>query len=524
MLATMLPTGETTSASLTTTPFQHMVCDPRGYGATGNGITLDSTAINNAIDYCSAHAGGTVSLTPGVYRSGTIVLKDNVDLDIEAGAVISASANLSDYSHLAHASEGRDTALIVTQNTHNVAITGQGTINGNGRAFINPNGPQWQPSFDISLTRQGQTWANRMAQSREGPLNMLPRPGVLLLALHADGIQLRDFHVVDSPNWTIKIGCSRHIYVTGIDVRNNLLIPNNDALDISTSQDATVEDSYLQAGDDALVIGGPCLDGWCQDQARHIRVSNVTLVSRSAAIRVGPSAQGVSDVTFNNITIDDSNRGILIHTRSSETVDNIVFNHVRIKTRLIDGPWWGAGEPIAISVARWDYVSWQPSTSLGFVRNIRFNDVVVDSQSPVIIHSMEPGHIEEVAFQKVALKVSTGPLTTILGGNLDLQPTSPINFGVRKEDLPAVLVHNADRLSFSGLTVTWAGSFPPYYTNAIAADGFAGLTIDDFQGASASGTLPAIQLANGTHARITKAQATQGKLLVTNNVNDINYR
>jgi hypothetical protein len=339
-----------------------------------------------------------------------------------------------------------------------------------------------------------------------------------------DSLELRGFHVVDSPNWTIKIGCSRHIDVNGIDVRNNLLIPNNDAVDISTSQDATVRDSYLQAGDDALVIGGPCLDGWCQNEARHISVYNDTLVSRSAAIRVGPSAKGVSDVHFNNITIDDSNRGILIHTRSSETAENITFSHVHIKTRLIDGPWWGAGEPIAISVARWDYVSWQPATSLGFVRHIRFDDVVIDSQSPVIVHSMEPGHIADVGFHNVSLTVSSGPLTTTLGGNLDLQPTSPNNFGVRKQDLPAVLVHNADRLSFTGLTINWLGVFPPYYTNAIAADGFDGLIIDNFHGASASGTLPAIQLDHGAHARIKKAKATHGKLLADSTVSGIELR
>jgi polygalacturonase len=494
------------------------VCNVRSYGAVGDGVALDTTAINDAIKDCHSRGGGTVEVPAGVYRSGTIYFLDNITLDLEEGATILASSNLADYPHMEHASEWRDTSLLVAENVNNIAIVGKGTIDGNGRAFISPTQVRWTPSFDVTLTRQGQDWANRMALSNEGPLTMSLRPGVLFVALHVNGLLLQDFHVVDSPNWTIKVGCSQHILVKHIDVRNNLLIPNNDALDISTSSDAIVEDSYLQAGDDALVIGGPCLDGWCQAPTEHIKVRNDTLVSRSAAIRVGPAAMGVHDVTFDHIVILDSNRGILIHTRTNETVENISFDHITINTHLIDGPWWGAGEPIAIGVALSDYVSWPKVTTLGFVRHIRFSHITTSSDSPVVLYGMEPGHIQDITFKGLSVSMKPDALNAILGGNLDMQPTSPVNFGVQKRDLPAILVHNVDGLQFNDLHVRWLGPFPDFYTNALAADGFNGLAINGFAGAASSQTRPAIYLQNGTGVDIRRARPTAGSLLEESDV------
>jgi polygalacturonase len=466
------------------------ICEVRAYGAKGDSTTLDTRAINAAISDCSARSGNeqaTVHLSPGIYRSGTIYFQDNVDLDLASGATILASDNLVDYPPLARASEWRNTALLVAENRNNIAITGQGTIDGNGRAFIAKVQGGWRPSFDATKTRQGQAWADRMSLLNEGPLSMALRPGVLFVALHVQGLRIENIHIVDSPNWTVKIGCSQHIRVRNIDVRNNLLIPNNDALDISTSNDAIIDGGYLQAGDDAIVIGGPCLDGWCQEPTFNVTIKNLTLVSRSAAIRVGPAARGVHDVHFSQITVRDSNRGILLHTRTNETVENISFDHIDIATRLIDGPWWGAGEPISIGVALSDYISWPKVTTLGFVRHIRFSHIRTASGSPIVLYSMEPGHISDVRFRDVAVEMRADRLATALGGNLDLQPTTPLNFGVQKWQIPAIYVHNVDQLSFDYLRLRWRGKFPDFYTNAIEADGFNDLSLQHFQGTGSPG-------------------------------------
>lgn len=488
-------------------------CSVRAYGARGDGVTKDTAAMNAAIRDCHSRGGGTVVVSAGTYRTGTIRLLDNITLRLEPGAILLGSDDLADYTHLARSSEQRDTALIVAENTHNIAIVGQGTIDGNGRAFIDKDPLDYHPYFDAVQTRQGPSLVSRLAESHEGPVHSLPRPGVLLLALHGDGIVLRDFHVVDSPNWGVKLMCGNHISVSGLDVRNSMMIANNDALDISASSNVSISNTYLEAGDDALVIGGPCADGWCQQPEENVVVSNVILRSRSAALRIGPAAKDVRNLTFENVVIRDSNRGIGIQARAGEVVENLLFSNVLSETRLIDGPWWGSGEPVSITVARWAYPSWTESTESGTVRHVVFSNMIVKTQSPIVLYSTEPGRIQDVQFQGLTMTMGASPLQAILGGNLDLQPATPISLGMVSHDLSAIEVHNVDDLSFSGLHVHWVGSFPKFYRNAFHADGFDGLTIDGFTGRGSAPGYPALAFQHGKSLSIRNAHADKGTLL-----------
>ncbi len=478
------------------------VCSVRDYGAAGDGLSLDTLAINAAIKACNARGGGRVVFAAGTYRSGTIYWLDNITLDLEAGATIQGSENLADYPSIPETSEWRNTALLVAYRAKNIAITGPGTIDGNGRAFIDPTAQSFSTSFDLLLTRQGKAWGERMSQFNEGPLKMKLRPGVLILVLHSQNIDVHDLHVVDAPNWGVKLMCSDHIKVKDLDVRNSLLIPNDDALDASNSTDVSITDSYLQAGDDALVIGGPCADGWCKHITENVFVNNVTLVSRSAAIRVGPAFAGVRNVDISDVTVIDSNRGIAVQTRSSEIVENITFSNITLGTRLIDGPWWGSGEPIAISAGKCDYVSWPSTNASGYIRHIKFNNVRATTQSPIVIYSSDPGHVQDVVFSGLQLTVKSSALTTILGGNLDLQPILPSSLDMVAENLSAIYTHNVDNLSFNHTTVRWQGEFPDYYRHALHADHFQGLQLDDFDGEPTAKHFAAIHLVSGSDVSI----------------------
>ncbi len=488
-------------------------CRIRGFGAIGDGIANDTAAINAAVQDCHSRGGGTVVAEPGTYRTGTIRLLDNITLRLEAGATLLGSADLADYPHTGHTSEGRDTALILAEGVHDVAIIGEGTIDGNGRAFIDKGTPRFYPYFDANQTRQGAALVERLAERREGPVGMGDRPGVLVLVLHGDGIVLRDFHVVDSPNWGVKLMCSDHVSVSGLDVRNNVLVPNNDALDVSASRNVTITNTSLEAGDDALVIGGPCADGWCQMPEENVTVSNVILRSRSTAIRIGPAVKDVRNITFDNVVIRDSNRGINIQARAGEVVENLILTNIVSQTRLIDGPWWGGGEPISITAARWDYASWPKTETPGKIRHVRINHVIATSQSPIVVYSVDPGRIEDVQLQDVTLTMQPGPLNAVLGGNLDLQPTTPTSLGMVRQGLAAVEIHNVTDLTLAGLQVNWAGAFPNFYRNAVHADGFDGLTLDGFRGEGATATKPALAFAHGKSLSIRNARATSGPLL-----------
>jgi hypothetical protein len=492
-------------------------CRVKAYGAKGDGIALDTAAINRAVQDCHSHGGGTVVVEPGTYRTGTIRLLDNTTLKLEPGSRILGSENLADYPHLARASEERDTALLVAEGVHNVAIVGEGTIDGNGDAFTDTGVPHYFPFFEASQTRQGQALVARVAEGREGPVAMRARPGLLLLVLDSDGVILRDFHVVSSPNWSIKVACSSHISVSGLDVRNSMLVPNADALDVSASSNVTITNSYLEAGDDALVLGGPCADGWCHQPMENVAVSNVILHSRSAAIRIGPAAKDVRNMTFDNVIIRDSNRGINIQARGGEVVENLLFSNVVSETRLIDGPWWGGGEPVSMTVAHWAYPSWPdaPAETAGRIRHVVFSNMIAKSQSPIVIYSTVPGLIEDVTFRGLDLTMQANALQQILGGNIDLQPTTPISLGLVRHDLSAIEAHNVRHLTLAGLQVQWEGTFPEFYRNAVHADGFDGLTIDGFKGAGSALNYAALYFVHGKNLLVRDAHAERGALLDT---------
>ena len=495
-------------------------CRLKAYGAKGDGIALDTVAINAAIEDCHSHGGGTVVVEPGTYRTGTIRLLDNTTLKLEPRSRILGSDNLADYPHLAQASEERDTALLVAQDVHNVAIVGEGTIDGNGDAFTNSGVPHFFPFFDGSQTRQGQALVDRMAEGREGPVAMRPRPGLLLLVLHSDGVVLRDFHVVGSPNWSIKVACSSHISVSGLDVRNSMLVPNADALDVSASSNVIISNSYLEAGDDALVLGGPCADGWCHQPMENVVVSNVILHSRSAAIRIGPAGKDVRNMTFDNVIIRDSNRGINIQARGGEVVENLLFSNVVIETRLIDGPWWGAGEPISMTVAQWSYPSWPdvPAATAGRIRHVVFNNMIAKSQAPIVIYSTVPEHIEDVTFRGLELTMQANALQQILGGNLDLRPTTPISVGLVRHDLSAIEARGVRELTFSGLHVQWEGIFPEFYRNAVHVEDFDGLAIDGFKGSGSTSNNAALSFLHGKNLLVRDAYAITGVLEETKGI------
>jgi parallel beta-helix repeat protein len=473
----------------------------RAFGAVGDGVHLDTSAIAAAIKAAAAAGGGTVVFTPGTYRAGTFEILSNVSLDLEPGSILQASADISDYMTLAQLGffrvAGEDTSgdgdiagFIVARGATNIAIFGHGIIDGNGDSFFDFHTPHYGMDFDPQYTRGGQAFLDAVRALDDGPVAMKPagRPGTLIFLANASGIVIRDITIRNAPNWTMHIGKSAHAVVSGLRIANNQLIPNNDGIDVIGSHDIHFSDCDIVAGDDDFAIMS----------SENVTAVNCTLSSYSAGIRL----EDTRYATFDNLTIH-SNRGIGVFERGRGWTHGVLFSNVVIQTRLLTGHWWGKAEPIYIATA---------GTSKG-VNGVHFSNIDADGESGMMIYGSPGSPIRDVTFDQVRVRIHAprDAASRGVGGNFDLRWTAKgLETAVFKHDTAALYCRWVDSLKLHGLTVEWDTNLPDYFSSAVECEDFQNIDIDGFSGRQAASAEAVIVLRHGDGVTIRNSTAASG--------------
>ncbi len=272
-------------------------------GAVGDGLTLDTAAIQRAIDTCSTAGGGTVTFPPGRYLIGTIYLKSNLVLDISAGAEIVGTTQLAQYATDTGVSpyypEYLDQCLIYAHNAQNITITGQGAING---GFAQGQKPVPAPQ----------------ANDRD----KLERP-MLLRFDGCDHIQIDSLKLYGSCSWCLHFARSKNITLKNLDVPNK----RQDGVDFESCEDAAVSGCHFVTGDDSIAILAS------HNQAcRRITISDCIMQSSCAAIRLGPLSYGdIQDVTATRCHFSDCGLGgIKIGMYEGGTISRCNFSDIQM--------------------------------------------------------------------------------------------------------------------------------------------------------------------------------------------------
>jgi polygalacturonase len=252
------------------------------YGAAGNGHTLDSPAIQRAIDAASIH-GGTVIVPAGTYLSGSIFVKSGVTLEIQSGATILGSQRIADYpmmpTRIAGIEMSWPAALVNVYGQRNVVISGEGTIDGDGKIFwdaywtlrksYEPRGLRWAADYDARRPRLIQVF-----QSEQVKINqlMLRRAGF----------------------WTVHICYSHDVAIDNITIRNNEdgHGPSTDGIDIDSSRNILVSHADIAVNDDAL-----CLKAGRDSDGLRVARPTENVVIRDSIVRAGAAG-----VTFGSET------------------------------------------------------------------------------------------------------------------------------------------------------------------------------------------------------------------------------
>jgi polygalacturonase len=260
------------------------------YGAKGDGKSLETAALQKAID-AAARTGGTVTMKPGVYLTGSIFLKSGVTLDVPEGATLIGSERLEDYPMLPTRIAGIEmtwpAALVNVRGQHDVRIAGKGIVDGDGPIW-------WKSYWDLRAIYEpkGLRWASDYDARRPRLLLVQESSGVTI----GGGIQLKR-----SGFWTIQILYSHDIHIDGVVIRNNEggKGPSTDGIDIDSSRKILVEHADIDVNDDAL-----CLKSGRDSDGLRVNRPTEDVVLRDCIVRHGAAAVTIGSETsggFRNI-------------------------------------------------------------------------------------------------------------------------------------------------------------------------------------------------------------------------------
>jgi len=453
------------------------VVDVRDCGAVGDGKTLDTEAIQKAIDQCAAQGGGTVRLPKGTWLSGTVYLASRVTLSIEAGATLLGSRNPDHYAHRrvppgspekeAH----RIWALISGQDLEHVAIRGEGTIDGQGDAF------RWKGGS---------------------------RPkGIYLIGCRdvtVEGVRMRN-----AGCWMQHYRQCDRVTIRGIDVFNHVTY-NNDGLNVDSCRDVTITDCRVDSDDDGIVLKSlstrPC---------RNVTVTGCTVSSHCNALKMGTeSGGGFQNVTITDCTVFSPKKSESIYGRQRglagialEIVDGGTLDNVNVSKIDVEG----VSVPIFLRLgnrAR-QYEPGQPKPGVGTLRNVVIHDVVARKTSEIgcSITGL-PGHrVENVVLRNLKLGFDGGGKRETASRQVPERPESypeSTMFGA----LPAwgFYVRHARDLTLENVELRVA---QPDLRHALVFDDAENVVIDGLDAGFSPGAAPMIRLTQTSTVRIRRS-------------------
>lgn len=352
----------------------------RDFGAKGDGKTLDTAAIQAAID-----AGGEVFFPKGVYVTGTLYLKSNGGLTLDSGAVIKASHNRRDYNADDFCPQNRVFAtenvtgahLITAVGQTNIFIKGEGTIDGDANYWMNEN--NLLSDCDI------------YAPNPE-------RPGQMIFICECSEVSITNVNILNSAYWHLFLHGCTFVKIKGLNIKGQTRQYTNDGIDIDCCENVTVSDCNIEVGDDGITLRAYDEPLMKPRPCENVVINNCIIRSANAfAIRIGVGGGYIRNCIFSNISVRNSNHAIGIVSRFSNKslrgvkIENIIFNNITSTARRF------------FEIRTNNRDGFPPFEEDCYIKNISISNAYGDCEVSSYMYSYEKGKVSDIKFNNVNL-------------------------------------------------------------------------------------------------------------------------
>jgi polygalacturonase len=306
LLSILLLSGKITAQT------QDKVFDVRQYGAKGDGQTLDTEAIQKALDESDRAGGGIVRFPPGTYLSRPITLRSKITLQLDEDAKLQATGNHADFMKtpgdwLIAKSSGEFIPFISGKDLTDVSITGKGTIDGRGKVW-------WGPAEEARRKKSGYT---------------LPRPNMIILT-RCKNVKINGVTIQNSPKFHLVPTDCEDVVIEGVTFKAPADAPNTDAIDPSVSRRVLISKCIIDVGDDNVAIkSGKKMDGRefaCED----IKVSDCVILHGHGISIGSETVGGVRGLTVQKCMFVNTDNGIRIKSYRGRggLVENVTYSDI----------------------------------------------------------------------------------------------------------------------------------------------------------------------------------------------------
>lgn len=408
------------------------------FGAKADGLTVNTKAINDAIEAANQAGGGTIIFPEGIWLTGPIVLQSNVRLHLEKGALLAFSKNRDDFPLVETSFEGvatyRSQAPISAFRAENIGITGEGIIDGAGDAWkpvkrgkmtestwkalvasggaVTADGNTWYPSDGAlkgSLAGDiGKIGAGKTKADFENVKDFL-RPNMAQL-IESKNILIEGVTFQNSPAWTLHFLMSEHITVRGVKVKNPWYGQNNDAVDLESSRNALLENCVFDTGDDAITLkSGRDEQGRKRGMpTENVVARNMTVYHAHGGFVIGSEMSGgVRNVFISNSTFIGTDVGLRFKTQRGRGglvekvyASNLLMKDITGDAILFDMYYGGKNqktEKVAVSEATPRF------------QDFFFHDIIVQgAKRGIFVRGLPEMNVKNVRMENLVVQAETG--------------------------------------------------------------------------------------------------------------------